>query len=435
MSSKLAFPGWVMGQVLLPEQFQAQQEVISAQLALRAELTGLPAYGLARLALDETLLATGALRIERLTYAFASGLLVDVPGNAILTNANLASADLDALETNRTTLYLHVRNEVTDASDLTRYEDDPRSVRRVIYQVELSLAAQLDDARESVKLLELARKDERWCLASYSPPLLRTGTRASPFLREVVAACQQTVWAVEAQLARRIKDAFLGREQVAELRRVRAAAHRVLALLGDHGVGEEPSSVVALHPYLVFSSLRDFYLEAATLQERNFAAIRYRHDALAECFELLRRGLESTLGSDSLSTNRLEFERRESWYVAGPFPEGLREAKEVFLIVKANSQPGVDSVKSRDSVSLEGVKLASPRRVDEVYTRALAGVPLRTMSAASSASFAQIYGHDAVYYAIETDDPEWRLALRDEGICFPAWRDLEAVSAVLVWGG
>ena len=40
-----------------------------------------------------------------------------------------------------------------------------------------------------------------------------------------------------------------------------------------------------------------------------------------------------------------------------------------------------------------------------------------------------------IQQAIETDDPEWRLALRDEGICFPAWRDLEAVSAVLVWGG
>ncbi|MFV8749337.1 type VI secretion system baseplate subunit TssK [Nannocystaceae bacterium ST9] len=420
MSSKLAFPGWAMGQVLLPEQFQAQQEVILAHLALRAELTGLPAYGLARFGIDEELLATGSLRVERLTYAFASGLLVDVPGNTVLTNVNLAMVTNDVA-----IIYLHVHNEVTDATDLVRYEEDPRSVRRVIYRAELSLAAQLDDARESVKLLELVRRDREWHLAAHSPPLLRTGGRSSPFLRESLAGSQRAVRAVEAQVGRRIRDAFLGREQVSELRRVLAAAHRVLALLADHGVGDEAQFRVSLHPYLVFSGLRDFLLDAALLQDAAFTLPQYRHDDLAGCFEELRRGIEGTLGTATLGTNRLEFEPRANLVVAGPFPEALCTAKQVFLIVKS---------RSGEPVEFAGVKLASPRRIDEVHTRALPGVPLVAMSPTSAASFAIIYGYDALVFEVDTRDPEWSLTLREGELAFPAWRELEGVIATLVWG-
>lgn len=420
---KLAFPNWAMGQVLLPEQFQAQQEAVLAHIAVRAELSGLPDYGLARLAIDETLLAAGSLSIERLTCLFASGLLIDVPGNAVLSNANL-----DAVKLDRVSLYLHVHNEVIDATDLVRYEDDPRSVRRVIYRAELSLAARLDDARESVKLMELIRRDRQWRLGPYVPPLLRIGPSSSPFLRETLVGAQRSIRSVEAQLARRIKDAFLGREQVAELRRVQAAAVRVLALLADHGVGDEPQRKVSLHPYLVFSALRDFYLEASLLPDhthQNLGVVRYRHDDLGGCFTELCRGLDGTLDGSTLSRNRLEFERRASWWIAGPFPDGLAEASTVYLIVKS---------RTGEPLSLEGVKLASPRRIDEVYTRALSGVPLLPMNPTSSAAFAQIYGQDALIYEVGTRDPEWGLAARDSELCFPAWRDLETVSAALVWG-
>lgn len=420
MSSKLAFPGWAMGQVLLPEQFQAQQDVVLSHLALRAELSGLPSYGLARLSLDEELLATGSLRVERLTYAFASGLLVDVPGNALVSNVNL-----DAVKADVATVYLHVHNEVTDATGLARYEDDPRSVRRVIYRAELSLTAQFDDARESVKLLELVRRHRRWYLANHAPPLLRIGVRSSPFLREILLGCERAVRAVEAQVARRIKDAFLGREQVSELRPVQVAAHRVLALLADHGVGEQPQSIVSLHPYIVFSALRDFLLDTSLLQSSKLQLPHYRHDDLAGCFEELRHKIEGTLAATTLNTNRLEFESRANLYVAGPFPDGLRKASEVFLIIKSRTGGVID---------FEGVKLASPRRINEVHTRALAGVPRTAMSPTSAASFAHIYGHDALFFEVGTKDPEWGLAQRDGELGFPAWRELEGILAILMWG-
>ena len=171
-SSKLALLDWVMGQVLLPEQFEAQQESILANIGARAELSGLPSDGLARLAIDEDQLAAGAVAIGRLTYVFPSGLLIDVPGNAVVSDLNL-----DPTLTDGVSIYLHIRTELRDATELKPYLDDPRGVRRSIYSAELSTAASHDHAYASVRLMSLTRRDDRWSLDPYVPPLLRVGRR------------------------------------------------------------------------------------------------------------------------------------------------------------------------------------------------------------------------------------------------------------------
>lgn len=419
-TSKLAFPEWVMGQVLLPAQFEAQQQGFLAHFQVMAGLAGLPGHGLVRLVLDEELLATGSLRIEALTYLFPSGLLLDVPGNGVINNANLGEVKADAVS-----IFLHVANEVGDASELKEYADDPSGLRRVIYRLELSHQAQHKDARESVKLMGLVRRAGRWALDGYVPPLLRLGNAASPFLRLTLDRTQQAIESISGQLSRRIRDAFLGSEQAFELRRVRSAAQQVLALLGDHGIGAtEHQQQVSRHPYFIYTSLREFYVDIALLQDdqHELQHLRYRHEDLGGCFEELRRWIELSLGADSLNNNRLEFVRRASWYVAGPFPEQLRAAKDVFLIIKHGKD---------QTLNLDGFKLASPRRIDEVYTKALVGVPLLPFK---SSTFTHVYGHDAVFFRLQGEGSEqWAQAVRDSEICFPAWRELEGISALLVW--
>jgi predicted component of type VI protein secretion system len=418
-ASKLALLQWEMGQVLWPEQFEAQQEAILAHIGAMAALSGLPSEGLARLTINERQLAIGALQIERLTYVFASGLLIDFPGNAVVGNLNL-----DPKPAGPVSVYLHVGNEVGDATDLKHYPDEPRRIKRAIHRVELSLKASSDNARESVELMRLTHRDELWTLGDFAPPLLCIGPRASPFLRDTLRAILQGVREVQAQLARRIRDAFLGSDQGAELRRVRSAAHRVLAVLDDHGIDDAvPQQRVALHPYFLYSALREFYMQAATLDdEREVEVLRYVHGDIGPCFERLRQRIESSLAARSLSTQRLEFECRESLYLAGPFADGLRRATDIYLILKPG--PG-------GPLNFEGVKVASPRRIHEVYTRALAGVPL---SAFKSSPFAHVYGQDAVIYKVGADDDEWRLAVRDSEVCFPAGRVPAGTSAALMWG-
>jgi type VI secretion system protein ImpJ len=420
MRDDLAFPAWVMGQVLLPEQFLALQQTILAHIDRRAELGGLPSHGLARLRWSEELLATGAISIDGLTWVFESGLLLDVPGNTVIGNLNLADAKSDAVS-----LFLHVRNQTCDASDMPQYADDDPSVTRVIHQAELSLEDKHDDTRESGKLAELVRGADGWALGRFSPPLLSVGRGSLPFLRETLESSQRAVERIERHLAGRSIDAFLGADQLSELRRVRASAYRVLALLGDHGLGDDRQEV-ALHPYHLFAALRDFYVEISILQGAPPEPwpVRYRHTALATSFEDLRVRIDRYTGESRLVAPRLEFERKADWFVTGTFPEDLCRAVKVYLVIK----PG-----QRGKVSLDGVKLASPHRIEEVYTRALAGVRLVPLE---SASLSHTYGGDSSLYQVVTQgDMEWSKAVDERALCFRAWPELEGVRAALVWGG
>lgn len=419
MSDKLAFPGWTMGQVLLPEQFLALQETIVAHVDRRVELLGPPCHGLARLRWSEDLLAGGSIRIDALTWVFESGLLLDVPGNAVVGSLNLGD-----VKTDEVSIFLHVSAEPRDAAGLALYSDDEPSVARVIHRVELSLHDEHDHARESGKLAELRRTATGWALGSYSPPLLRLGRSCSPFLLDTLARTQRAVERLERHFAGRSVDAFLGADQLAELRRVRASAYRVLALLADHGVGDDQQEV-ALHPYVLFSALRDFNVEVAILQGDRPEPwpIRYRHDALAECYDMLVERIDRHLGDGRLLAPRLEFERKAEWFVTATFPDELCRATNVYLM----AQPGPSG-----NASLEGVKLASPHRIEEVHTKALAGVRL---VAIQSASLSHTYGRESSFYEVRVDDPEWQAAVRERALCFRAWSQLEGMRAALVWGG
>lgn len=425
MSYELAFPGWAMGQVLLPEQFLALQHTILAHIDRRAELVGLPSHGLGRLRWSEDLLAAGSIRIDALTWVFDSGLLLDVPGNTVVTNLSLAEAKGDLVS-----LFLHVHDRPAAADRLPAYGDDEPNVDRVVYQAELSLEDKRDDARESGRLAVLERRAEGWALwRGFSPPLLGVGPGNSPFLREQLGECLRAVERIQSNLAGRTIDAFLGSDQLAELRRVRASAFRVLALLHDHGVGDTRQEV-SLHPYQLFSALRDFFIEVTIMQgsapdaDPKTWPIRYRHGALAECFEALAQRIDDYKGESRLVAPRLDFERDGEWYVTRAFPDDLCKAPKVYLVAK----PGASG-----RANLEGVKLASPHRIQEVYTRALAGVRLSPLE---SASLSHTYGRDAALYELMiAGDDEWLQAVRERALCFGTRPELEGVRAALVWGG
>ena len=176
----------------------------------------------------------------------------------------------------------------------------------------------------------------------------------------------------------------------------------------------------------MFSALRGFFIEVAILQGSAPGPwpIRYQHGALTECFGALVRSVDRYMGESRLVAPRLDFERKADWFVTGTFPDGLCGAPKVYLVAK----PGPSG-----KVSLEGVKLASPHRIEEVYTRALAGV---RFSSLESASLSHTYGGDsALYELMIQDDGEWQAAVRERALCFGIRPGLEGVRAALVWEG
>jgi type VI secretion system protein ImpJ len=423
---RLALHRWEMGQVLHPAQFRAQEDALLQHVGLRAQLWGLPSYGVALLPWSEAQLAGGDLSVSALTVVLPSGLLVDYPGNAVLTTRNLA---LPAKGAGPVPVYLHLRGErrPDDARDLLAYRDDEPELRRSIYQIEISAEPRLENVLERMKLAELAFQGGAWTLGPYVPPLLRLGRGATPFLHDTFEQVVAAVAALESELVKRAADSLAGGEQLSEVRRVLAAVYRVRAVLADHGYGAA-TQTVALHPYHLFAALRAFYLEAVVPQStatEGAWAVRYQHDDLRGCFGQLARGVTRGPSSTSQVSLRLRFHRDGYWFVTEPFPDELRAASDVFLLIEREPQAAGAS-----ALPLDDIKLASPLRVEEVYTKALEGVPRRQLP---SLGFAQTFGHRATVFQLDTKSREWQQAVAERALCFAALPGLEDLSAALFW--
>lgn len=424
---KLALHRWEMGQVLHPAQFLAQEAALLEHVGLRAQLAGLPSHGVALLRWSDAQLASGNLSISALTVVLPSGVLIDYPGNVVLTTRNLA---LPAKVAGPVSVYLHLRSErrPDDARDLSQYGADEPEIRRTIYQVEISAEPGIENAQKRMKLAELRFGDGAWALAPYVPPLLRLGIGTAPFLRDTLAHVAAAIAGFESGLVKRAADSVTGVEQLSEVRRVLIAVYRVQAVLADHGYGAA-TQTVALHPYHLFAALRDFYLEAVVLQGKALEAwpLRYQHDDLRGCFDQLARGLDRGLSVTSVVSPRLAFHRDEYWFVTQPFPDELRDAREVFLLIERAPQAAGDGA---IAPPLDEIKLASPLRADEVYTKALEGVPRKAIP---SLGFAQTFGQRATVYQLDTKSREWGQALVEGALCFAVLPGLEEFSAALFW--
>lgn len=426
---RLALHRWEMGQVLHPAQFRAQEAALLEHIGLRVQLAGLPSHGVALLRWNDAQLATGDLSISALTVVLPSGLLIDVPGNAVLTPRKLG---LPAKAAGPVPVYLHLRGErrPDGARDLSRYKTDEPEIRRAIYQVEISAEPGIESEQERMKLAELRFGDGVWALAPYVPPLLRLGSGATPFLRDTLAKVVAALGGFESELVRRAADSVTGAGQLSEVRRMLTALYRVQAVLADHGYGAA-TQAVALHPYHLFAQLRDFYLEAVVLQGKPLEGWppRYQHDDLRGCFEQLARGLAKSLSVSAVVSPRLPFHRDDHWFIAGPFPDELRRASKVFLLLeRAPEPPGADRTAPP---ALDDLKLASPLRAEEVYTHALEGVPRQEIP---SLGFAQTFGQRAMgVFQLDSTSWEWRQAVVEGALCFAVLPGLEACAAALFW--
>lgn len=423
---RLGLHRWEMGQVLHPSQFRAQEAALIEHVGLRAQLSGLPGHGVAQLPWSDVQLASGDLSLSALTVVLPSGVLIDYPGNSVLTTRNLS---VPARSTGPVPVYLHLRGErrADDARDLVAYQDDEPEVRRSIYQVEISAEPRLEDVRERMKLADLRFQGGAWVLGAYVPPLLRVGYGTSPFLRSTLEQIVGAIAGLERELIERAADRLAGGEQLSEVRRVLASVYRVRSVLADHGYGAATQSV-ALHPYQLFTALRDFYLEAVLPHDASSGPgwlLRYQHEDLDGCFRLLAHALTRGVAVPSEVSQRLRFHRDDHWFVTEPFPEELRRAREVFLLIERD--PGAAT---GGTSSLEHLKLASPLRSEEVYTKALEGVPRRQLP---SLGFAQTFGHLATVFQLDSESREWQQAVTEGALCFAALPGLEDLSAALFW--
>jgi type VI secretion system protein ImpJ len=410
---KLARVRWQVGQTVLPEHFRAQDESLSAEARLHAELSGLPQVGIASLAWSEALLAEGSLSISSLTAVMPGGFLVDVPGNAALQ-----SFSLEATGKAEVTVFLHLLDETRGTEGVPLYADEPPNVPRLLRRLQLSSEQAVDRALSSLELVSFTKKLEgEWRPVSRKvPPLLLVGP--NPFLNELLFELDALLEKAHGQLRTLLLDSYQRTERLATARRTMLEVRRLQALRADMLSGISP------HPYNFFDALRRFYFEVCCYLELEPGGEmpRYRHDdpgaGLWGWMELLNRAFRP----EDTRLTYTPFECKEGQFVLTPLPaleQGVQS--ELYLLVRSAdpSQPP----------SMEGVKLASPSRLPAVRRLALRGIPFQHVP---HPAFPHAFGPEISWYKLSLGE-EWQYAQRDNGMAFYVTPALQGTQVFLFW--
>lgn len=417
---KLARVHWEVGQTLLPEHFAAEGDALEAGIRLSAELSGLPSKGVATLAWDEVLLKAGSLSISTLVAVLPDGTVVDVPGNAAISGLSLADSGKS-----KVAVHLHVFNEDQDAvaSGVQLYAADAPQVKREIRQLAVSMKPSLDDTRSSLKLAELVKGPGGvWALSpDFVPELLLVGP--NPFLDPFLGDLDSLLAQARQQLRTEILDGVGSPNRLANARRTLFEVNRLQSVRLDMKEGVYP------HPYVLFDALRRLYTEMACYLELNPDAMfpreipAYHHDDLAGGLNAWKTLLQNGFRPEVAAETYRIFDRAPDLpnLVLAPLPPEVPHAGDLYLLVQR--------VESGKAVPLDGMKLASGKRLHLVRKRALSGIPYHHVK---YPSFPHRFSADMDFYQL-TKDEEWSYAVLENSLSLNVTPQLENAKVYLYW--
>lgn len=409
---KVAHVRWYLGQTVLPEHLQAQQETTDAVCELRARLAGLPHYGVGQLVWSEPLLADGVLAISELTAVFPGGEVVGVPGNTVLEPLSLG-----ATAATRLPVYLHLTDETLGSAGNRVYDSDPRVVERVLYRAYLSISDKHDRARAAIKLGEFAKDvDGAWRLTTaHVPPLLQVG--ATPYLQAPLAELEARITNLEPQLVAQLQDTFLRPERLQAIRRCLAELYQTLSLLADL------KFKLPLHPYQLFTALRRLMNELCTFHEviPDGAALPYRHDELGRCFAELLAVLTRHLQPVYTRSTHLRFMKSNGLFTLTGLPEEVKSSQEVYLLIQ---RPTL-----HERIDIAELKVSCLSRLALVHRLVLRGVPFKHLE---RPPFQHTFGPEVGFYQLQGGE-EWNHVLRESSVAFYVHPVLDKANAFLFW--
>lgn len=381
---------WHMGQALLPEHFYAQEHALREELAIRCSVQIAPVWGVVSLVWDEFQLQKGIVSLQEMTLLLPSGALVDIPGNT-----SPAFLNLTATGANRALVYLHLQSGyetvTTGGGDL-----GSDGIERVVQKIELSTQAYSEGGVEAFKLAEVAcGADGVWSLTQEFCPAL-AGIGAEPFFKSFHARMLALCRGLRQLIQKELEQNHLAAEGQAGAKQCLRGVFAFQAFLVDMGSGLRP------HPYQVFRTLRELYLDVCVFRgvypER--IARNYEHEELGSCIGELLSELEQQLQVGRAELPYVEFTLKDGRHVC-ELDARLRRAKDVYwLIQKARVASELD---------LGRVKLAAESRISTVHERALRGVPFQKIE---SPPFAHGLSSTVEFFAL-LPGKEWDYAISE----------------------
>ncbi len=420
----LALHAWLSGQLLEPEHFERQERVLLAHMAARLRLTGLPVHGIVALELDEEQLDERVVAVKKLEWLLRDGRFFSTRGNV----GKIAPLKI---EVGRTNVPVHVALMPPPPPYGGAEASRPLAG---IYRIELVQGeppwdgGEVDLRREeSMKLLTLnAKKDGRGLeLGDYVPPLMHLST--TPFLRDELVRLYDTIEDTNVRLREnlRAKDATGSRH--ADVRRRWLSGQKLRALLSETGAvhaTSAPAPSLRLHPYWLFSAIRDYACEVSSGGDLPFApdalldpeSLTYDHDDLRRSFAaLLRTVTREAVVPRYRSPAGLSFQREGRLFVVRDLPDAaLADGNQLCLKV-------VGKVEGGDLV------LGSPLRLQALHAGLLKGIALRPLPNPEGELA------DARYYQLDCRGEDWRHAQRERSLCFQRVPGVESLRAELLW--
>ena len=412
MTDKLARVDWRMGQTLLPDHFVAQEEALLADTVARWRIRGLPAYGIATLKINDTLLTEGVLSLSSISLVTNTGVLVDVPRNAVVSPFNL-----NVPGTAQVTVYCHLLRKPVprDQRDDTLSDGD-EEVERIVYQLILSSEQGFAEAIETVKLGEFDKDPEgQWSLsARYVPPLLRVGTSA--YFRKELDVLNSSLEGFHYKLTQEIAASFLSGDALFTAKQCLKSVYRTQRFINNL------NGQIRIHPYYVYEALKDLLTEIcffrSTVPENITNA--YKHDNLARCFREIFDPLFDQMQLVQTKSPYLPFELRDGMYRC-QLPTELRQARDVFFLVQKSNV--------NKQVPVNDLKLSSFSRASLMHKLALVGCPLTRID---RPPFQHPFGPEVDFYKVSPGE-EWDHALRELSIAFYVAPGLENTKFFLYW--
>jgi type VI secretion system protein ImpJ len=420
---------WRLGQALLPEHFERQEQGRERALTLRFAQLGPAPWGVGHIEWDELSLARGIARIPQLLAILPRGWLVHVPGNARAA----APLDLSAAESGRATLFLHLLAEPIYEREDPR-ASDLEAVELAVEQVELTLSPTHPGAVDSLELarLELG-PDGVWALSPhYVPPLLSIAAWPSFFarvtrrLRRILAAWEDLLLG---DLESHVLSAAKGLRAHECLRRSRLCRWFLTQI--DAAAPERGESgseaVLDAHPFEVYRCAVELYLDvhgyqAAGADMPALAARVYDHAELVGCFEPLLAELEDRTRLPHGRAPYAPFQRSGRAFAVA-LPEHLEDQRLYWLLRRK------DGITREE---LRGVTLAAPGRLQTVHRHALRGVPMRALA---SVPFRHDFDPDVEFFEILAEGEEWTHARREGQLAYLAEGPIARCEAYLFWRG
>ncbi|MCK6545282.1 type VI secretion system baseplate subunit TssK [Myxococcota bacterium] len=405
MSDALARVRWTIGQILLPEHFRALEGALSRESALRGGSSGLPAYGLTRLAWNGADPSAGVVEVTEVQWLQESGEVLDVPGNArIVQPLELGASKAPSVE-----VYLHLVDEAPVDDPVASEPSPPDGVPRVTRLLELSADAKLPGSAGYVRLgrFEKATSGPWRASPSVVPPLVHLGPTG--YFLDALRSLRADLDAFEGTLLGRLLDADAPTEARWAAQRCRIEARKLGGLLDDLLQGAVP-----LHPYLLFTALRGFGLDLDLLEGSTAIGdlVRYDHDDLGACMGSVLSTITSRIHSEPPVTPVLRFDREkigtnDVWLILRNIPAQVLQASELYLLVKKPS--------AELEVVMKNVPVSAPSRLREVVRRELKPVQL----------YRQVDSHvvrafgpwvDVYYVDRQASGAEWQYIERERSI-------------------